>query len=488
MVGIPCPTYASGVSTSHRIYPHGTAPENGAGPHPHHPAGPHAGSDPHAAQAGATGGCPVPHPAAHEEPELASLRLLSVSHRTASFAELERCTLDSDTAVALRRTLAAEGIEALVLDTCNRTELYWRARSDADDGFAEAAFAAAVHAPLDPSIVARSDGEAVARHLFRVACGLESLVIGEAEIMGQVRCALAGLEMHGPADGFLHGLVQGALRCGGLARSETAIGAGAMSVASGAVQALARRMGGLDGRTVAVIGAGEVGVKAARQFAAAGAVRVMVLNRTLERARFVAAKVRGEAHPLEALDARLAEADAVLTATRAPLPLLDAHRVRAALARRATQPLFLADVSMPRAITHDVAAVAGVTMIDLAGLEDVVAENRERRAREVPLVEAVIERELAVLRRRARDHMIRPILAALRRQAEVVRRAEIARAAAEGALDAAAVERITKRLVDRLLAAPALALRRSETPVDPQHARVLHTLFALPEEPDATHD
>ncbi len=469
MVAFRCGAYISSVSTSPQSHPalplvrsHG----NGAAPHPipHHARAPR---------------CPV---AGTEEPELAALRMLSISHATASFAELERHALSSDAAAQLRARLAAQGIEALVLDTCNRVELYWRSHSADDDAVATRAYFEATRAAIDDCHVAAAHGERVARQLFRLACGLESLVIGEGEILGQIRCALAGLEATAGTQTFLARVVHAALRCGGVARAETAIGAGSVSVASETVQALARRMGGLEGRTIVVLGAGEMAVKVARQLKAERAARVIVLNRTLERARFVATKVGGEAGPLETREARMAEADAVVCAARVPAPLVTADLVTRVLAGRPERPLFVADLSMPRAIATDVVGLAGVATLDLAGLEDVVSENRERRAREIPRVEAVIDRELDALRRRARQRMIRPIVAELKRRAEAIRREELARLQADGPLDDAAIERLTRRLVDRLVAAPAMALRHSETPVDLAHAQILHRLFALPDD------
>ena len=492
MVRSRCRTYASDVSTTLRISTalpllrQGAEPHAATGPglrgiaahapHAHRPAG-------HAP--GANGECPIgPRGPRRADPALATLRLISVNHRCASLTDLERHALDGAAAAALREALLALDVEALVLDTCNRAEVYWCSRSAELDAAVKAAFLRATHDP-DTAIFVNLDGEAVARHLFRVTCGLESLVLGEAEIMGQVRCALAapGTQRNG-RPGFLRGLVDAALRCGGVARAETAIGLGAMSVASGTVQELSRRMGGFEGRTILVLGAGEVGTKVARQCTAEKAARVVVLNRTLERARLVANKVKGEAGPLDRLDAELANADAVITATRAPAPLIDVARVSAALATRPTRPLFVADLSMPHGVAPGVAGVRGATVLDLTGLEYVVAENRERRLREVPRVEQVIERELSALRRRARQHMIRPILALLRDRAEAMRRSEVARAKAHGPLDDDAIERLTRRLVERLLAAPARALAHSETPVDLQHARVLHELFALPDAAD----
>mgnify|MGYP001588226974 CR=1 FL=1 len=386
---------------------------------------------------------------------LGALRLLSVSHGNASMDGFERAALDPARVSDLSLRLERRGIDAVVLSTCNRVELYWHSHGEDDDREAEEAFRAAVGAGGGPGMVLRASGEQVASHLLRVACGLDSLLLGEAEILGQVREALEAAA----EDGFVAGVFRAAARCGGCARAETSIGAGALSVASAAVQLLARMGAPLPGLGVLVVGIGETGLKAARHLRAEGVGRLVILNRTRERAEAAAGSLQAEPGPLGALPARLAEVDAVIVAVHAPAFLLAAADARVAMAARGGRPLVLLDVSMPRAVDPAVREVPGVTLHDMLGLEALVHENRLLREHEIPRVEAVIARELEQLRAWARDRMIRPLVADLRSRAEAIRLAELRRSAREGLGDPEAIDRLTRRLVDRLLAIPIAAVR-----------------------------
>ncbi|MBI5709070.1 MAG: glutamyl-tRNA reductase [Candidatus Eisenbacteria bacterium] len=386
---------------------------------------------------------------------LGALRLRSVSHRATSPNGFERAALDPARVSELAAHLESCGIDAVVLATCNRVELYWHSRGEDDDGEADEAFRAAVGAGGEPGMVLRASGEQVASHLLRVACGLDSLMLGEAEILGQVREALEAA----PKDGFMAGVFRAAVRCGGGARAETSIGAGALSVASAAVQMLARAGAPLPGLGVLVVGIGETGLKAARHLRAEGVGRLVILNRTVARAEAAAGSLRAEPGPLDALPARLAEVDAAIVAVHVPAFLLAAPDVRAAMAARGGRPLVLLDVSMPRAVDPAVREVPGVTLHDMLGFEALVHENRLRREQEIPRVEAVIARELEELRAWARDRMIRPLVADLRSRAEEIRLAELRRSAREDLGDPEAIDRLTRRLVDRLLAIPIAAVR-----------------------------
>jgi glutamyl-tRNA reductase len=411
---------------------------------------------------------------------LAALRTLTLNHRAAGFDHLARLALPAAAQTALRQRLQQAGLEAVLLSTCNRTELYWHARSADDDLLAEAAFrsAAAAGHPIADATLPLLDGLDSARHLMRVAAGLESLIVGESEILGQVRDAIEQAEREGTAGLFLPTLFHAALRFGGRVRTETRIGQGALSVASASVQLLARVRPDGSARTVVVIGAGVTGLKAARHLRAERVERVVVLNRTLEKAQAAAADLGVEAGPLDDLPRWLAEADAVLAAVHVETPLIRADAIRAARRSRSA-PLALLDLSLPRAIDPDCATVEGVVLHDLSGLEQVVAGNRALREREVPLAEAALERELAIFEEQARESAVRPLVAELRRRAEAIRREELERVVREGAVDEAALDRMTRRIVDRLLHGPSAALRRGDLALDSQHVRYLRTILGL---------
>ncbi len=424
--------------------------------------------------------------AAHAPIGVDALRVLTLSHRTAAFADLARMALPAPAQAALVQRLRDAGLEAVVLCTCNRTELYWYSRSADDDAVARAALIAAAGSTRRASGDGfdRLRGGAAARHLFRVAAGLESLVVGEAEVLGQVRAAIETAERLGLAGFFLPALFHAALRFGGRARTETRIGQGALSVASAAVQLLTRLHPDLSDCTVVVIGAGVTGLKAARHLRAERVGRLVVLNRTPQRACDAAAEVGAEAGTLEDLPRWLAEADAVLAAVHVDAPLLTAERVRAALPNGRATPLALIDLSLPRAMDPGCAAVAGVALHDLSGLEEVVARNRALREHEIPRVESLLAGALAIFESQARESAARPLVAELRRRAEAIRRQELHRVLKGGAADEAALERMTRRIVDRLLQGPSAALRRGDLALDTQHVHYLRAILGLAD-PDA---
>jgi glutamyl-tRNA reductase len=406
---------------------------------------------------------------------LASLRALTVNHRNVGLGALPQHSVGCDAATALHDELTAAGVESFVLATCNRTELYWRAQVPGDDETVMQAIARTVGQPEGAS---RLTGKAAALHLFRVCAGLESLVLGEAEILGQVRGALDACAGTGP---FLQGVVQAALRAGRMARAETAIGVGAQSVASAAVHLVAAALP-LARCRVVVLGAGATGLKAARHLRALGVGALVVANRTLGRAEAVAAPLEGEAVALDRLHHELDRADAVVCAVDAPEYLIGLHDLRRAATGRTGRPLMIVDLSMPHVV--EPGEVAGVTRVDLSVIEGEVERQRDRRAAEVPKVESVIEREMHHLQSWARHHALRPLASDLRRKVEAIRRAELARAQDElpdgaSAADAAMLDRLTRRLLDQVLAIPLATLEAGDVPLDATQAQYLRRLFAL---------
>ena len=414
---------------------------------------------------------------------LAALRALSINHHNAGMAGLQHLSIDAEAGQRLHRQLLERGIESIVLRTCNRTELYWRARASGDDESVSNALAAAIDvtgATL-ADIATGLCGDAAATHLFRVASGLESALLGEAEILGQVRTAL---ETCSGSGAFLDGIFRAALRTGRQARAETAIGAGALSVASTAAQWLSQHLTIADCRIV-VVGAGDTGTKVAKHFQALGTGSLVIVNRTKSRSDSLAATVGAESADLDALATELIKADAIVCAANSPqwLVTLDMLRERASSPRR----LVVVDLAMPSVV--EPGAVAGVVRIDLEGLEKISDLHRQQREAEVPKVEAVIARELHWLQAWARREALRPLLSGLRRKVEAIRRTELARATREledtSQTGAAVLERLSKRLLDQVLAIPLAQLETGELPLDAAHAEYLRRLFALSEEPTA---
>jgi glutamyl-tRNA reductase len=416
-------------------------------------------------------------PSRADRSPLAALQAISLSHRSVGLERLAAHALDADGVARLHAQLSDDGVASVILATCNRTELYWHADAERSDTVADTF---ARHTGL-AAAAGRLRGSAAAAHLFRVCAGLESVVLGEAEILGQVRAALDASPGAGP---FLRGVVQAALRAGRQARAETALAVGAQSVASAAVGVLARALP-LDRRHVLVVGAGATGAKVARHLRARGVGRLVVTNRTADRATALAARVAGETAAFDALPDALAPADAVVCAVDAPSPLVSLDHLRWAVAARHGRPLMAIDLSMPPAIATG--EVAGVTRVDLAALERDVAAQHDRRAAEVPKALAVIERELDFLEAWARRQALRPLVADLRRKLEGIRQAELARTRAElpapGGGDGDALDRLTRRLLDQVLAIPAGPLGAGHVTIDADKARYLRRLFALDQEP-----
>lgn len=414
---------------------------------------------------------------------LDSLRLLSISHRTAPLSDLESLALDASERGEVREHLRQDGIESVVLCTCNRTELYWCARELDEDPAPAAWLANGSHRRIPPrERFATASGIDVAQHLFRVTAGLESLVVGESEILGQVREAIDAAENDGSAGFLLSSLFHAGLRFGGRARSETRIGTGALSVASASVQLLARIHEALDSSTVVVLGSGATGVTAARHLRDEGVGRLVLLNRTLATAEQAARDLDALAGPLEDLPKWLSRADAVLVAVSASASLVTPALLHAARGPRPARTLALVDLSLPRAVEPACAAAPRVLVHDLSGLEQIVAHNRARREREIPRVVALIEEDLERFEANAREAAARPLVAEIRQRAEAIRLQELEHALSHGAADDGTLDRVTRRLVQRLLHAPSRALRRGSPVLDPQHALYLRSLFGLASE------
>jgi glutamyl-tRNA reductase len=334
---------------------------------------------------------------------LAPLRVRSINHRTHGVSGLSSLAATPASAAAIHASLTGHGVASVVLVTCNRLELYWRSRGPQDDVVATGILASALGADAESMVCesAWSTGAAAARHLFRVCAGLESMVIGEAEVLGQARAALEASPGAGP---FLTGVFRAAVRAGRAARAETAIGAGALSVASTAIQWLSSQMS-LRDRRVLVVGAGDTARKAARHLNAVGVAALVIANRTRDHADAIAGPLGARAVGLETLPDELLAADAVIAAVDAPSWVITlAHlRERHALNSR---PLVLIDLSMPPCI--EPGEVGGLVRIGLGVLEHAALANRRRRETEAPRVEAVITREIEFLQRWARREAMRP--------------------------------------------------------------------------------
>lgn len=333
---------------------------------------------------------------------LAPLRAVSISHRTHGMDGLAAAMGGPAAAAEVRASLASHGIEAILLVTCNRVELYWRSRTTQDDVIVAGSLAATLGVTAD-NLSARAcwlTGEAAARHLFRVCAGLESVVIGEAEVLGQARTAL---ETAG-AGRFVAGMFRAAIRAGRAARAETGIARGSMSVVSTAIQWLATHVS-LDHCRVLIVGAGDTARTAARHLKAVGVGEMAVANRTFGRAQALASSVGAEAVGLDVLQEEILRADAIVSAVSVNEWLITREHMRRRCAA-AARPLFVVDLAMPHSV--EPTEFGGIMRIDLGVIEQVARIRREQRSAEAPRVEAVIAREIEWLRKWAARETLRP--------------------------------------------------------------------------------
>ena len=330
---------------------------------------------------------------------------LGVSHHTAGVEQREKVSLAGGRACGLLQAVALDHRvgEAVALSTCNRTEVYATVKSYRDGQAALSqmlAEATGVGAGELAAISYGLCGMAVARHLMRVASSLDSMLIGETEIQGQVRAALHLAEAHGTAGRQLRHLFRCALIAGKRVRRQTAIGRGAVSVSSAAVELALEALPNLGNGVL--IGAGQMAEATARALVASGARLMSVANRTVLTAQELAERFGGRGVPLDALSPELRSADIVICSTDSPAPILTAADIRSAMQRRRDRPLVLIDIAVPRDVDPRARTVPGVILRDIDDLERVVQLNLNGRLREAERAARIVEQELWRLRSRAR--------------------------------------------------------------------------------------
>ncbi len=412
------------------------------------------------------------------------LSVTGLSHRTAPIALRERFAFAPDDLPAALAVLRRSFPAAAIVSTCNRTELYLVSDRlvEAGEGAAALANARGVELPEGRPFYHHTD-VFVARHLFRVAAGLESLVLGESEVLGQVRTAFAAATRARSSDPVLARLFHAAVRVGRRARSETRIGAGALSVSAGAVAISRRAVGDLPRKTALVIGAGEAGEVASQAFLGAGVRRLLVSNRDGQRAEALARDLGAVAVPFEDLTNALAEADVVVSSTAAPSFVLTRSHVESAMANRPGRRLLIVDIAVPRDVDPAVADVPGVRLFDIDAVETVVTENQRSRAGEVAAVEAIVEAEVSRFESWLRGLEVAPTIAAVQQRAEDARLVELektlGRLSGLSEADRRRVEAMSRAIVKRILDSPVRKLR--EEPAAERIAAA-RALFDLDEE------
>jgi glutamyl-tRNA reductase len=426
-----------------------------------------------------------------------SVLVVGLSHKTAPVATLERAAVSGDTLGKLLRDVALlpDIAEAFVISTCNRVEVY----AEVDrfhggvNGVCEllAQYSGIPAAELTASLYVHYEDRAV-QHLLAVASGLDSVVVGEDQILGQVRTALRVAGEHGTLGRSLRDLGRLALRAGKRARAETGIDRLGISLVSVGTQLAAEQLGLpgesralLAGQTILVVGAGAMSGLAVATAARSGASRVTVANRTRSKAERLAAGVGGEVADFAGLPRAIAESDLVISCTGAGSLVITEHTVRAALAaREAGRPLVLLDLAMPRDVDSAAAALPGVSVIGMDELRG--SGGAAVGADEVAAVRAIVEEEFAAYGSAVRAARVTPTVVALRAKAATVVDAELARLTgrlSEDGLSGQVLEEIAqtvRRVVDKLLHAPTVRVKElASSPGGEEYAAALRVLFDL---------
>jgi glutamyl-tRNA reductase len=393
-----------------------------------------------------------------------NLVLLGLNHRTAPIAVRERVAIsEARLPEATRRLAEHPGVaEAMIVSTCNRTELLAHSGNSRLDlrSFATQYFGSEI--ALDPHLYEFRDADAV-RHLFRVASSLDSMVVGEPQILGQVKNAYAVARAVGAVNSQLDALVTRAFSVAKRVRTETAIGSSAVSIASVAVELAKKIFGSLHSKTVYLVGAAKMSELAARHLLANGAAKILVSNRTHERAVALAATFGGEAIPFEQLYSTVDRADVVISSTGAPHAIFRREHGEAFLARRKNRPMFFIDIAVPRDVDPEMNRLDGIFVYDIDDLQSVVLSNAAERKREAERAEQIIAAEVERFVSRVNTLEVVPTIVSLQEHLENIRQAELDRARGRlGPLNPdqeTAVEAMTRAMMNKVLHTPMTALK-----------------------------
>ena len=423
-----------------------------------------------------------------------SLAVVGLSHHSAPIEVRERFVFDSRDAASALADLVGRGLadEAIVLSTCNRTEFYLHLPRGGASAPASPPRPGAAIDPADPdpaiqavlglfaeragcspseaaSYVYCHRGRRGVEHLFRVVTSLDSMILGEAQIQGQVRTAYEVAAAQGTeprvVGPVLSRLFQTALSVGGRVRSETTLGAGAASVPAAAVELARKIFGPLDGRRALVLGAGEMSALALESLAGEGVASVIVANRTEARARELAGRFGGVAARFDSVGEALADVDIVVSATAAPHAVLTRELVDRALPGGAPHPLLIVDIAIPRDVDPEVGEIGNVFLYDIDDLRQIVDDTLERRRAEIPVAERIVLEGVDEFWGWYTSRDVVPLIRELRDRAEEVRRTEVEKALRRlkhlAPDDREAVERLTRLILNKVLHQPTVRLREA---------------------------
>ncbi len=408
--------------------------------------------------------------------------VVGISHKTAPVAVREHFAFGAEELPALLDRLGERYAGAAVLSTCNRTEIYLASSRGIGDPRPIVALLSEMKGEIamEGAPFFAATGADAARHLFLVAAGIESMVIGEAEVLGQVRAAFTAATAAGTHTPILSRLFHSAIRVGRNVRTQTGISRGTTSISSTAAALARSTLGDLSDKTALVISAGDAGALAAHALAAMSVARIVVTSRSAERSAELAAAMGGTVAPFADLGAALASADVVITSTAAPHFLIDRQLAEAAMVGRRTRPMMIVDIAVPRDVDPAVRGVPGVHLFDIDDVQAAARESVRLRRKELGAAQAIVDDAVERYAAWLRSLEVVPTVASLRAQAEALRRAELERTLARTSMSAADRERVeamTSALVKKLLHAP---IRRLKEPGRGQrYVEATRALFAL---------
>jgi glutamyl-tRNA reductase len=407
--------------------------------------------------------------------------ILGINHKTAPIALREKVAFSEERLLAALRALREESgvAEVVILSTCNRTEVYWAGAASGSELTQWLERHHGNNLDLASSLYVHQADRAV-EHAFSVASGLDSMVLGEAQILGQLKDAYRVAQQAGSTGPALNKLFQAAFSAAKRVRSETRIGANAVSLASATVQLARRVYSDLSAQSALMVGAGDMNALVARHFATAGVKRMVIANRTLARAQTLAAELKAYAVGLGDIDKELGEADIVISCTGSPVPLIAKNAAEAAIRARRHRPIFMVDLAVPRNIEPEVADLEDVYLFSIDDLQQLVDENRQHRETAADDARLVIQQEVAHFLAQSRAQDAGPAIQSLRRQADAIRRqtAEQARRmAAAGKSSDEIIDFLANTLTNRLLHTPTQALRQAAELADSALAEAVTRLL-----------
>jgi glutamyl-tRNA reductase len=399
-----------------------------------------------------------------------AVNILGINHKTAPVALREKVAFTEERLGAALLTLRRElGVaEALILSTCNRTEVYWSGTASGSELSQWLERHHGNNLDLAASLYVHQETRAI-EHTFSVASGLDSMVLGEVQILGQLKDAYRIAQQSGSTGPILNKLFQAAFSAAKRVRTETRIGANAVSLASATVSLARRVYEDLSAHNVLLVGAGDMNALTARHFMSAGVKRMVIANRTLEKARALAGELNAHAAPLTDLDKELAEADIVISCTASAEPLIGKRAVEAAIRVRRRRPIFMVDMAVPRDIEPEVAELEDVYLFSIDDLQQLVNENIQQREVAAGGARLLIDEEVARFLAESRAQDAGPAIRALRQQAEGIRQQTVEQARrmlAAGKTTDEVIDYLANTLTNRLLHAPTQALRQAAESAD----------------------